>query len=60
MLPRGETQASDRKSRLICFIFIISLFACQISVKNIDNPLNYYEISTFDLALTPPKGSGGG
>ena len=42
--PGGETQAFDRKSRLICFIFIIPLCACKISVKNINNFLNYYEI----------------
>ena len=30
----GETQALDRKSRLICFIFIVTLSACKISVKH--------------------------
>ena len=33
------TQALDRRSHLICFILILNLSACQISVKNIDNLL---------------------
>ena len=31
--PGGETQAFDQKSRLICFVLIVPLFACGISVK---------------------------
>ena len=31
--PRCETQAFDRKSRLICFIFFVPLSACKSSVK---------------------------
>ena len=29
----GWTNAFDQKSRLICFIFIVSLPACKISIK---------------------------
>ena len=32
-LPSSRTQAFDRKSIVICFIFIVSLSACKISVK---------------------------
>ena len=38
------TQALDGKSYLICFIFIVALSACEISVKNIDNLLSYCDI----------------
>ena len=41
--PGGETQAFDRNSRLISFIFIVPLSACEISVKDIDNELSYCE-----------------
>ena len=30
---RGGTQALDQKPRLICFIFVVPLSACYISVK---------------------------
>ena len=33
----GESQALDRKSLLICFIFIVPLSACEISVKILTN-----------------------
>ena len=33
----GLAQASDQKSRLICFLFIVTLSACEIFVKNNDN-----------------------
>ena len=31
--PEGLAQAFDQKSRLICFLFIVTLSACEISVK---------------------------
>ena len=40
----GETQALDRKSCLICFIFIVPLFACEMSGKHIDNFLRNLNI----------------
>ena len=46
--PEGETQVYDRKSCLICFIFIVPLSACEISIKNIDNLLSYCKYLTFD------------
>ena len=33
LIPGGETQAFDRKSRLICFIFTVPLSACEVNVK---------------------------
>ena len=33
LTPGGEIQAFDQKSRLICFVFIVSMSACEISVK---------------------------
>ena len=39
----------DRKPRLICFIFIVPMSACEISVKNIDDILSYNEIKILDL-----------
>ena len=42
--PGGETQAFDRNSRLIGFVFIVHLSACEISVKNIDNILSCCQI----------------
>ena len=35
--PRGLAQAFEQKSCLICFLFIVTLSACEISVKNNDN-----------------------
>ena len=46
---RTLTQAFKLKFRLICFISIIALPSCIISVKNIDNRLSYCEIKIFDL-----------
>ena len=31
--PRGWGTVFDQKSRLICFLFIVTLSACEISVK---------------------------
>ena len=47
--PSKSTQTFDRYSRLICFIFIVSLSACEISAKHIDNWLSYCNIKIFDL-----------
>ena len=44
--PQSGTQTFDPKSHLICFIFIVPLSACEISVIN---------IASFDL-LTPSPG----
>ena len=45
----AQTQAFTLKSRLICFISIAALPACQISAKNIYNCLSYCENKIFDL-----------
>ena len=47
--PRDLAQAFDQKSRLICFLFIVTLSACKISVKNNDNWLSFCKIYIFDL-----------
>ena len=41
---RAWTQAFKLKSRLICFIFIAALPACEISAKYINNCLSYCKI----------------
>ena len=35
--PENRTQAFKLKSRLTCLMFIVSLFACEISVKIVEN-----------------------
>ena len=35
----GETQAFDRKPRLICFCVFVPLSACEILAKNIETEL---------------------
>ena len=56
--PGDETQAFDPKSRLICFVFIVPLSACEISVKNIDNlPIQIFDVRPH---LRGQGGGGGG
>ena len=47
-LPECETQALDLKLRLICFIFIVPLSACESSVKMLTTYC-YCVIYIFDL-----------